>query len=133
MCTHPQYYSKDGIPGRVAAADICVVCGNSHAGTAAVGPTNGSDAAAGGGSTSVVEGTIKLECGHMYGAHCGSRATLFGRGRWLSRGGQTWYGDDLSSFHEWCLRGWVIIGKKNTCPSCREKVNLQQFKTNPYV
>jgi len=37
------------------------------------------------------------------------------------------------SFHDWCIRGWVLIGKKNTCPSCREKVNLQQFKTNPYV
>ena len=24
------------------------------------------------------------------------------------------------SFHEACLRGWIIVGKKKTCPSCSE-------------
>jgi hypothetical protein len=24
-------------------------------------------------------------------------------------------------FHEFCIRGWVIIGKKNICPLCKEK------------
>ena len=26
-------------------------------------------------------------------------------------------------FHEFCMRGWVIIGKRDTCPSCYEKVS----------
>jgi len=37
------------------------------------------------------------------------------------------------SFHEWCIRGWCIIGKKHTCPFCKEKVNLQKFMNNPYA
>jgi hypothetical protein len=27
-------------------------------------------------------------------------------------------------FHEYCLRGWVIVGKRDTCPICGEKVEL---------
>ena len=36
------------------------------------------------------------------------------------------------SFHEWCIRGWCIIGKKHTCPFCKEKVDLHKFMTNPW-
>ncbi|CAH8538696.1 unnamed protein product [Heterobilharzia americana] len=35
-------------------------------------------------------------------------------------------------FHDFCIRGWCIIGKKDTCPYCSEKVNLKQTFTNPY-
>ena len=28
------------------------------------------------------------------------------------------------SFHDFCIRGWCIIGKKQTCPYCKEKVRL---------
>lgn len=28
-------------------------------------------------------------------------------------------------FHEACIRGWTIVGKKDTCPFCTEKVNLK--------
>lgn len=34
-------------------------------------------------------------------------------------------------FHEKCIRGWVLIGKKDICPYCKEKVNLNEFKRNP--
>jgi len=27
-------------------------------------------------------------------------------------------------FHEFCLRGWLLIGKRDTCAYCNEKVNL---------
>jgi len=30
-------------------------------------------------------------------------------------------------FHEQCLRGWTIVGKKDTCALCREKVNLHEL------
>ena len=29
-------------------------------------------------------------------------------------------------FHEFCLYGWLIIGKKNICPICKEVVNPKQ-------
>ncbi|CAH8531786.1 unnamed protein product [Schistosoma bovis] len=35
-------------------------------------------------------------------------------------------------FHDFCIRGWCIIGKKDTCPYCNEKVNLKQTFTNPW-
>lgn len=35
-------------------------------------------------------------------------------------------------FHEFCIRGWCIIGKKQTCPYCKEKVDLKKIFRNPY-
>lgn len=34
-------------------------------------------------------------------------------------------------FHEFCIRGWCIIGKKQTCPYCKEKVDLKRLFSNP--
>ena len=37
------------------------------------------------------------------------------------------------TFHEFCIKGWVIIGKKETCPYCHEKVDLSDtLKKNPW-
>lgn len=36
------------------------------------------------------------------------------------------------SFHEFCIRGWCIVGKKQTCPYCKEKVDLKRMFSNPY-
>lgn len=35
-------------------------------------------------------------------------------------------------YHEFCLRGWTIIGKKDTCAYCMEKVDLKEYFTNPW-
>jgi len=35
-------------------------------------------------------------------------------------------------FHESCLRGWVMLGKKTTCPCCREKVDFQLDDDNSF-
>ncbi|KAM3965932.1 E3 ubiquitin ligase Rnf121 [Aphomia sociella] len=35
-------------------------------------------------------------------------------------------------FHEYCIRGWCIVGKKQTCPYCKEKVDLKRMFTNPW-
>ncbi|CAD5213167.1 unnamed protein product [Bursaphelenchus okinawaensis] len=35
-------------------------------------------------------------------------------------------------FHERCIRGWVVIGKLQTCPYCKEKVDLQRMFKNPW-
>lgn len=36
------------------------------------------------------------------------------------------------TFHEWCLRGWLIIGKQDMCPHCMEKVNIKELFANPW-
>ncbi|CAH2088379.1 unnamed protein product [Euphydryas editha] len=35
-------------------------------------------------------------------------------------------------FHEFCIRGWCIVGKKQSCPYCKEKVDLKRMFTNPW-
>ena len=36
------------------------------------------------------------------------------------------------SFHEFCIRGWCLVGKKETCPYCREKVDLKRMFRHPW-
>uniref|UniRef100_A0A8C9BII7 Ring finger protein 175 n=1 Tax=Phocoena sinus TaxID=42100 RepID=A0A8C9BII7_PHOSS len=33
-------------------------------------------------------------------------------------------------FHEFCIRGWCIVGKKQTFPYCKEKVDLKRMINN---
>ena len=36
-------------------------------------------------------------------------------------------------FHKDCLRGWLIVGKKDTCPTCHERVDLRQlYQSKPW-
>ncbi|KAJ1936205.1 hypothetical protein EC988_008261, partial [Linderina pennispora] len=35
-------------------------------------------------------------------------------------------------FHASCIRGWCVVGKRDICPFCREKVDLETFKQNPW-
>lgn len=35
-------------------------------------------------------------------------------------------------FHEFCIRGWCIVGKKQTCPYCKEKVDLRRLVYSPW-
>ncbi|CAH0775031.1 unnamed protein product [Bemisia tabaci] len=35
-------------------------------------------------------------------------------------------------FHEFCIRGWCIVGKKQICPYCKEKVDLKRMFQNPW-
>ena len=30
-------------------------------------------------------------------------------------------------FHDLCVRGWTMVGKKDTCPVCFEKVDLKSL------
>lgn len=30
-------------------------------------------------------------------------------------------------FHELCIRGWTVVGKKDSCPCCLEKVDLRDL------
>ncbi|KAJ2852556.1 hypothetical protein IWW36_000185 [Coemansia brasiliensis] len=40
--------------------------------------------------------------------------------------------DCQHEFHSTCIHGWCVIGKKDMCPFCREKVDLTAFKQNPW-
>ena len=35
-------------------------------------------------------------------------------------------------FHDFCLRGWTMIGKRDSCASCSEKVVLSQTLKGPW-
>jgi len=36
------------------------------------------------------------------------------------------------SFHEYCIRGWVMVGKQQTCPYCSEKVDFKELSSHPW-
>ncbi|KAL5012036.1 hypothetical protein ScPMuIL_010587 [Solemya velum] len=36
------------------------------------------------------------------------------------------------TFHEYCIRGWCIVGKRQTCPYCKEKVDLKRMFPGPW-
>lgn len=36
------------------------------------------------------------------------------------------------TFHLSCIKNWKILGKKDTCPSCRERVDLSAVVMNPW-
>ncbi|PRP85411.1 RING finger protein [Planoprotostelium fungivorum] len=50
--------------------------------------------------------------------------------------GEMYKEDEITSlscnhvFHQWCINGWTMIGKKNTCPYCSEKVEIHH--RNPW-
>jgi RING finger protein 121 len=35
-------------------------------------------------------------------------------------------------FHESCVKGWLVVGKRDTCPNCSEKVQLREIFKNPW-
>lgn len=37
-------------------------------------------------------------------------------------------------YHETCIRGWAIVGKKDSCPYCKEKVRIKDIlPSNPWT
>ena len=36
-------------------------------------------------------------------------------------------------YHDFCIRGWTIIGKRSMCPYCSEKVNLKQLTNHSWL
>lgn len=34
------------------------------------------------------------------------------------------------TFHEFCIRGWTIVGKKQTCPCCFEIVDMRELMSS---
>lgn len=36
------------------------------------------------------------------------------------------------AFHKDCLKNWKILGKKDVCPSCKERVDMTRIEMNPW-
>jgi len=140
MANNLGYVSRDGIPSKQANSNICVLCDEalSHVvrpGEAA--PMQEKVRTSGGVGLRACLSFIRSLVSVAAAAWplvlvCCSRAT------WLS------VVFPLSSlqlekltcghqFHEACIRGWTMVGKKNICPQCSEKVELGKlFATNPW-
>lgn len=117
-----QYYTATGIPSRRLEENICAVCGNK------IIVQNNDEA--------IVEKTYRLTCDHTYPPQINwdPESTMF----WI----EPWCWNDIECFppsltcifrfHEFCIRGWCIVGKKQTCPYCKEKVDLKRMFPSPY-
>ncbi|KAJ2559027.1 hypothetical protein EV175_000534 [Coemansia sp. RSA 1933] len=101
-------YSSRGtrLPTKSLPQDVCCICGDRLGG-------KGKEAAPGAGgmlaTTSMAaaeDAAVMAEPTHALG--CGHE------------------------FHASCIRGWCVVGKKDVCPFCSEKVDLEEFKRNPW-
>ncbi|KAL3120775.1 hypothetical protein niasHT_008067 [Heterodera trifolii] len=99
------YFTHDGLPKRVLESDMCAVCGNNlHKPSSNQNNFNSLDEANGGVMTEAVE----LPEEKTYALACNH------------------------VFHEFCIRGWCVVGKLQTCPYCKEKVDLKRMFKNPW-
>ncbi|ERE80855.1 RING finger protein [Cricetulus griseus] len=112
------FYSESGMPTKHLSDSVCAVCGQQI-----FVDVN---------EEGIIENTYRLSCNHVYPALCciSPEPTLQS---WQEEG---WGDHDVLSrvgvFHEFCIRGWCIVGKKQTCPYCKEKVDLKRMFSNPW-
>lgn len=107
-----QFYSRGGIPSRSLTDRICAVCGQQILVDVE--------------EEGFIEDTYQLSCGHTYPRRS-SLPRFFCTGCIVC-----FFPSLLPRFHEFCIRGWCIVGKKQTCPYCNEKVDLKRMMNNPY-
>ncbi|KAJ2636909.1 hypothetical protein GGF44_003037 [Coemansia sp. RSA 1694] len=96
------YASIGHLPTKYLPQDVCCICGGELLG----GDKDEPGMLASSSSTHRSAGTALAEPTHRLG--CGHE------------------------FHACCIRGWCVVGKKDVCPYCREKVDLEAFKQNPW-
>ncbi len=113
MATSLGYYNRTGFPTKHLRENVCAICGGD------AGSTN---------SVIVLREvndpqTINEETQDMFGS-------LNRYGRNLSGTDRVFKLECNHLYHEHCLRGWTLIGKKDMCPYCKEKVDLRIFKGN---
>ncbi|RHZ74341.1 hypothetical protein Glove_226g36 [Diversispora epigaea] len=121
------YYNKDGFPRKHLRANICAICG-----VAATESNEGINSIGGGGgggiisnNNSNIDSIDNIDLGEKHHYHHNNNNG--------NNSNNTVY--QLACrhvFHEECIRGWCLIGKKDICPYCKEKVDLKEFKTNPW-
>ncbi|KAG0229912.1 hypothetical protein BGW41_002842 [Actinomortierella wolfii] len=100
------YYTKEGFPRKHLRLGVCAICG--------VHVSN---------AISTVDEHGNLQAPVLL------QPTAATNGRAIEPSIKLGCGHE---FHEECIRGWCLIGKKDICPYCKEKVDLRAFKTNPW-
>lgn len=104
------YFTHDGLPKRVLESDVCAVCGNSlH-----LLPANSNS-----------NDSIPLDIDN------GQVSTVFSEAVEVDEE-KTYTLSCNHTFHEFCIRGWCVVGKLQTCPYCKEKVDLKRMFKNPW-
>uniref|UniRef100_A0A914MSY5 RING-type domain-containing protein n=1 Tax=Meloidogyne incognita TaxID=6306 RepID=A0A914MSY5_MELIC len=99
------YFTHDGLPKRVLENGVCAVCGNALHSLS----ENGSHLNLQNGHTpTVLSEAMEVEEEKIYTLSCNH------------------------VFHEFCIRGWCVVGKLQTCPYCKEKVDLKRMFKNPW-
>lgn len=100
------YYTPDGLPKRILESGVCGVCGNQidTSSTNLNSYPRPQDIR----PTDVLTEAIELPEERSYTLSCNH------------------------VFHEFCIRGWCVIGKLQTCPYCKEKVDLKLMFKNPW-
>lgn len=106
------YNPQSSLPSKQLNSTICAICGRSHAGLDDEdGLYSGSQDSLIAGGTSAAGAGSGLESSkeRVFTLTCGHR------------------------YHEYCIYGWCLVGKKQVCPFCREKVDLNQlFASLPF-
>ncbi|KAI9143220.1 hypothetical protein BKA69DRAFT_1062954, partial [Paraphysoderma sedebokerense] len=123
MASNVGYYTPEGIPQKHLRDNVCAICGNtvnmSKIHTPAANPNlrNYSNA------NRFQSGVIMAESLEYDGIGDDGEEEGEERVHRLAC---------RHVFHEQCIRGWAIIGKKDMCPYCKEKVDMKIFTLNPW-
>ncbi|KAJ3126869.1 hypothetical protein HK100_010044 [Physocladia obscura] len=110
------YYTRTGLPKKQLRSNVCAICGEST--------LNARIMVIGGGG-------IDPEKRRRFSLMLG-----FG-GKTVTAAGSSSKEDVVRMncghpFHEDCIRGWTIIGKKDCCPYCKEKVDMKAFSRHAW-
>jgi len=98
------YYTSEGLPKKVLEPGVCGVCGNSIHHPVANFDYHLQDVD----PSSALAEALDIPEEQSYTLQCGH------------------------VFHEFCIRGWCVVGKLQTCPYCKEKVDLRRMFKNPW-
>ncbi|OLY84936.1 RING finger protein 175 [Smittium mucronatum] len=97
------YYSIAGLPSKVLPDDMCAICGCSFGQVSQPHSDSGGLLETKSDSKSLKYPTINDS---IHTLNCGHK------------------------FHNGCIRGWCLIGKRDICPYCHEKVDLKHLMMN---
>ncbi|KAJ3391074.1 hypothetical protein HDU80_011125 [Chytriomyces hyalinus] len=102
------YYAPAGIPKKHLRANVCAICGDSTQQQQQQSNRRAVDKPGFFASLSGAGGVGGSAATNVVKMNCGH------------------------PFHEECIRGWTIIGKKDCCPSCKEKVDMKAFSRHAW-
>ncbi|KAJ3407424.1 hypothetical protein HDV05_005415 [Chytridiales sp. JEL 0842] len=123
------YYNRTGFPRKHLRNNVCAICGDTVPEHLLGRARSGSN------STENNNNGYASETSSTGGSP--TRTKMGGGGssykiRHTSAGGGIIKLGCDHTYHESCIRGWTIIGKKDCCPYCKEKVDLRAFSRHAW-